>query len=68
MVVVIMGVSGAGSGAEWSAQIREVMARGALVPDRLMYEIISQRLRLLDCKRGFIMNSRDITNFRSARP
>jgi adenylate kinase len=35
---------------------KDVMARGGLVPDDLMYDMVSQRLRQTDCDRGFILD------------
>ena len=32
------------------------MARGELVPDDLIYDIVAQRLRQADCERGFILD------------
>ncbi len=32
------------------------MARGELVPDDLMYDMVAQRLRQADCERGFILD------------
>src|ERR1700752_2072714 len=37
-------------------QARDIMARGELVPDDLMYDMVAQRLRLTDCERGFILD------------
>jgi adenylate kinase len=34
----------------------EIMARGELVPDELMYGIVAGRLREPDCKRGFVLD------------
>jgi adenylate kinase len=35
---------------------KDVMARGGLVPDDLMYDMVAQRLRQQDCERGFILD------------
>ena len=35
---------------------RDVMARGELVPDDLVYDMVAQRLRQADCERGFILD------------
>ncbi len=35
---------------------QDVMARGELVPDDLMYDMVAQRLRQADCERGFILD------------
>ncbi len=35
---------------------KDVMARGELVPDELMYDMVAQRLRQADCERGFILD------------
>jgi adenylate kinase len=35
---------------------KEIMARGELVPDDLMYGIVADRLREPDCKRGFVLD------------
>ncbi len=35
---------------------KDVMARGGLVPDDLMYDMVAQRLRQEDCERGFILD------------
>ncbi|HXZ42372.1 MAG TPA: adenylate kinase [Terriglobales bacterium] len=37
-------------------QAKDVMARGELVPDELLYDMVSQRLREADCERGFILD------------
>jgi adenylate kinase len=33
-----------------------IMARGELVPDELMYGIVAERLRQVDCQRGFVLD------------
>lgn len=35
---------------------KEFMARGELVPDELLYDMVAQRLREADCERGFILD------------
>ena len=35
---------------------KDVMARGELVSDELMYDMVGQRLRQVDCERGFILD------------
>src|SRR5271155_343843 len=35
---------------------KDAMARGELVPDELLYDMVAQRLREPDCKRGFILD------------
>ncbi len=37
-------------------QAKDVIARGELVPDDLMYDMVAQRLRQTDCERGFILD------------
>ncbi len=37
-------------------QAKHLMARGELVPDDLMYDMVAQRLRQTDCERGFILD------------
>ena len=37
-------------------QAKEIMARGELVPDELLYDMVAQRLREADCQRGFILD------------
>jgi adenylate kinase len=43
-------------GTEVGRLAREVMDRGDLVPDDLMYPMVAERLRRLDCERGFILD------------
>jgi len=43
-------------GTELGAQAKEIMARGELVPDELMYDMVAQRLRQVDCEPGFILD------------
>ncbi|MGA8152554.1 MAG: adenylate kinase [Terriglobales bacterium] len=35
---------------------RNNMSRGELVPDELLYDMVAERLREVDCKRGFILD------------
>jgi len=35
---------------------KDIMARGELVPDELLYDMVAQRLREADCKRGFVLD------------
>lgn len=35
---------------------KDIMARGELVPDELLYDMVAQRLREADCNRGFILD------------
>jgi len=37
-------------------EARDIMARGDLVPDELMYGMVAERLRQADCERGFILD------------
>jgi len=37
-------------------QVQDVMARGELVPDDLMYDMVAQRLRQTDCERGYVLD------------
>jgi adenylate kinase len=37
-------------------QAKDIMARGELVPDELLYDMVAQRLREVDCERGFILD------------
>ena len=41
---------------ELGRQAKVIMERGELVPDALMYEMVDQRLRQADCRRGFILD------------
>src|SRR5438874_3449467 len=43
-------------GTELGVQAKDVMARGELVPDDLMYGMVAWRLRHVDCERGFILD------------
>lgn len=35
---------------------KDIMARGELVPDELLYDMVAERLRRADCNRGFILD------------
>ena len=35
---------------------KDIMARGELVPDELLYDMVAERLREADCDRGFILD------------
>lgn len=35
---------------------KDIMARGELVPDELLYDMVSERLRQSDCERGFVLD------------
>ncbi len=37
-------------------QAKDIMARGALVPDELLYDMVAERLHRPDCQRGFILD------------
>ena len=43
-------------GTELGLQAKSIMDRGDLVPDELMYGMVAERLRGLDCNRGFILD------------
>lgn len=43
-------------GTHLGAQVKDVMARGELVPDNLIYDMVAQRLRQTDCERGFVLD------------
>jgi adenylate kinase len=43
-------------GTSLGVQAKDVMARGELVPDELMYGIVADRLREPDCQRGFVLD------------
>ena len=43
-------------GTEVGVQAKAIMGRGELVPDDLMYPMVAERLRRLDCERGFILD------------
>jgi adenylate kinase len=43
-------------GTELGLRAKGIMARGELVPDELMYGIVADRLRQVDCQRGFVLD------------
>jgi adenylate kinase len=43
-------------GTELGLAAKGIMARGELVPDELMYGIVADRLRMADCRRGFVLD------------
>jgi adenylate kinase len=43
-------------GTELGKQAKEIIARGELVPDDLVCEMVACRLRDVDCERGFILD------------
>jgi len=45
-----------GRGTKLGLEAKAIMARGELVPDELMYGIVSTRLRDADCQRGFVLD------------
>lgn len=46
----------AASGSELGAQVKAIMAAGALVPDEIMIRLIRERIREEDCRKGFILD------------
>ena len=44
------------SGSEIGKRAKEIMARGDLVPDEVVIEIVRQRLARPDCKKGFVLD------------
>src|SRR5438445_9775082 len=43
-------------GTELGMQAKSVMARGDLVPDNLVCDMVATRLRQADCERGFVLD------------
>jgi len=43
-------------GTDLGAQAKDIMARGELVPDELIYGMVASRLRHADCERGFVLD------------
>jgi len=43
-------------GTSLGAEAKDIMARGELVPDELMYGIVAARLREPDCQRGYVLD------------
>jgi adenylate kinase len=44
------------SGSEIGKQAKEIMAKGSLVPDSIMIDMIRERIRQNDCRMGFILD------------
>ncbi len=44
------------NGTQLGAMAKDIMARGDLVPDELLYDMVAERLREADCNRGFILD------------
>jgi adenylate kinase len=44
------------SGSELGKQVKDIMARGQLVPDDVMIGLIRERIREADCQKGFILD------------
>lgn len=44
------------SGSELGLMAKDIMARGALVPDEIMINLIRERIRESDCANGFILD------------
>jgi adenylate kinase len=44
------------NGTQLGAMAKDIMARGDLVPDELLYDMVAERLREADCERGFILD------------
>ena len=44
------------SGSELGQQAKDIMDRGALMPDALMIDMISERIEQPDCAKGFILD------------
>ncbi len=44
------------SGSELGLMAKDIMARGALVPDEIMINLIRERIREADCAKGFILD------------
>ncbi len=43
-------------GSELGRQVREYVERGELVPDDIIIQVVKERLRAEDCKKGFILD------------
>jgi len=43
-------------GTSLGLEAKAIMARGELVPDELMYDMVADRLRQPDCRRGFVLD------------
>src|SRR5947209_20534750 len=46
-------------GTRLGMQAKSIMARGELVPDDLVCDMVASRLRQADCERGFILRSEE---------
>ena len=44
------------NGTELGRLAKDIMARGELVPDGLLYDMVAERLRRADCQRGFVLD------------
>src|SRR5262249_39242590 len=44
------------SGSELGRRVKEIMDRGALVPDAIIIEMIAERIARPDCHNGFILD------------
>jgi len=44
------------SGSSIGPAVRQIMARGELVPDSMVIELVRERLRQVDCRPGFILD------------
>jgi len=44
------------TGTALGLRAKDIMARGELVPDELLYGMVSERLRQVDCQPGFILD------------
>jgi adenylate kinase len=56
------------AGTPLGRQVQEIMARGALVPDDVVVEIVAQRIEQPDARKGFILDGFPRTMPRRARP
>jgi adenylate kinase len=53
-------------GTRLGRQVKDVMARGDLVPDELMYDMVAERLRQADCERGYVLDGFPRTSAQAA--
>ncbi|HEX8815397.1 MAG TPA: adenylate kinase [Terriglobales bacterium] len=44
------------NGTALGLKAKDIMARGDLVPDELLYDMVAERLRRVDCGRGYILD------------
>ena len=44
------------NGTALGLKAKDIMARGELVPDELLYDMVTERLRRPDCERGYILD------------